>query len=221
MRMFYILLCSGALAQSQIPVVPPSPSPAISPQVSLHSALEQQKASVGRQRESVRRQAETAGTLLMPWQAPPVTADCDPIEDSVVLPLIEDAAQKQKLEPALVRAVIEKESAFHPCAVSAKGAQGLMQIMPATAERLGLRDAFDPRANIDTGSRFLRELLDKYAGDVAKALGAYNAGPASVDASGGIPDISETRDYVDSILKKLDPKRIAPPSSPTPKPTGN
>jgi soluble lytic murein transglycosylase-like protein len=187
----------------------------------MREALEKQKASIVKQQQVVRQQAQTAGVRTAPWASAPVLdADCDPIAEAELAPLVEAAAKKQKLETKLIRAVIEKESGFHACAVSPKGAQGLMQIMPGTAQELGLQDAFDPRQNIDAGSQFLRQLLDKY-GDLAKALGAYNAGPAAVDQAGAIPDISETRDYVDSIMKKLEPTRTVPPSSPTPKPIGN
>lgn len=185
----------------------------------MREALEKQKASIARQEQSVRQQAETAGASLLPWDA--VEPVCDAIEESVVTPLIDQAAKAQKLEPELIRAVIEKESALRPCAVSGKGAQGLMQLMPATAEQFGLDDVFDPKQNIDAGAQFLKQLLDKYSGDLAKALGAYNAGPAAVDQIGAVPDIPETRDYVDAIMKKLDATRTVQPSIPKPKPIEN
>jgi soluble lytic murein transglycosylase-like protein len=75
--------------------------------------------------------------------------------------------------------------------------------MPDTAEQLAVHDVFDPKENIEAGAKYLKQLLDKYKGDLKLALGAYNAGPTTVDQAGGIPDIPETRDYVDSILKKL------------------
>jgi len=80
---------------------------------------------------------------------------------------------------------------------------GLMQLMPATAEQLGILDPFDAASNLDGGARFLRQLLDKYSGDVPKALGAYNAGPEKVDAAGAVPNIPETIDYVRQILAAL------------------
>ncbi|SPE39629.1 Lytic transglycosylase, catalytic (fragment) [Candidatus Sulfopaludibacter sp. SbA3] len=96
-----------------------------------------------------------------------------------------------------------------------------MQLMPATAEQFGLKDVFDPKKNIDTGAQFLKQLLDKYGGDLAKALGAYNAGATVVDQAGGIPDIPETRDYVDAIMQKLDATRTVQPNIPKPKPIEN
>jgi soluble lytic murein transglycosylase-like protein len=118
-------------------------------------------------------------------------------------PLIASAATQHQLEPKLLRGVIDQESAFRPCAVSAKGAKGLMQLMPATIEQFKVGDVFDPRQNIEAGATFLRELLDKYKGDLKLALAAYNAGAANVDKSGGIPDIKETQDYVEAIMKKM------------------
>ncbi len=109
----------------------------------------------------------------------------------------------QGVDPELVRAVIAQESGFRPCAVSAKGAIGLMQLMPATIEELEVQDALDPGQNIDAGTRLLRRLLDRYNGDLALALAAYNAGPARVDDANGIPPISETMQYVSDLLKKI------------------
>ena len=117
--------------------------------------------------------------------------------------LIDDAAKREDLKPGLLRAVVQKESAGRPCAVSPKGAQGLMQIMPATAADLNLSDPFDPKQNIDAGARFLKQLLTKYSGDLSLALGAYNAGAGRVDKEGGVPQITETQDYVADILTKI------------------
>jgi len=87
--------------------------------------------------------------------------------------------------------------------VSKKGALGLMQLMPATVVGLNVEDPFDPKENVDAGARFLKQLLQRYGGDVALALGAYNAGPARVDAAGDVPAIPETMDYVNDILTQI------------------
>ena len=185
----------------------------------MREALEMQKASLARQRLAIRLQAQTAGARMIPDDsAEPV---CEAVGDPVVGPLIEGAAKAQQLDPKLIRAVVAKESGFNPCAVSKKGALGLMQLMPATAEQLGLSNVFDPKGNIDAGSKYLKQLLDRYGGDLAKALGAYNAGPSVVDQAGGTPDIPETREYVDGILKMLDITRTVQPNTPKPKPTEN
>lgn len=113
--------------------------------------------------------------------------------------LILDTAQEHRVPPALVKAVIAAESHFNSQAVSPKGAQGLMQLMPATARGLGVRDPLEARDNVRGGARYLRRLIDRY-GDLSRALAAYNAGPTAVDRYGGIPPYPETRQYVDRVL---------------------
>jgi soluble lytic murein transglycosylase-like protein len=191
----------------------------------MQSSIEKQRAAAALQRESVRKQVEAAASWLGRDPSAPLAAipepACEPIPDATVTPLIESVAKQQTLAPKLLRAVIEQESGFRPCAVSPKGAQGLMQLMPATADRFGVKDVFDPKENIDAGAKFLKQLLDKYGGDLAQALGAYNAGPTTVDQSGGVPQIPETQDYVKAILQKLGVTRTDPPSIPMPKPIEN
>ena len=109
-------------------------------------------------------------------------------------------ARKNNLSPSLVKAVIQNESGYNPRAVSPKGAMGLMQIMPAMAKQYGVTDPFSPDENIGAGVSFLRNLMEKYNGDYKKALSAYNAGENVVDRAGGVPDIKETRDYVQKVI---------------------
>ncbi len=113
--------------------------------------------------------------------------------------LASDAADRYQVDPALVHAIITAESGWNPSAVSRKGAQGLMQLMPATASELGVKDPFDPRDNIEGGVKHLRGLLEKYDGDLDRTLAAYNAGGGAVDRAGGVPNYRETRDYVQKI----------------------
>ena len=113
--------------------------------------------------------------------------------------LIVRVARDNRVEPALVKAVIAAESNFEPWAVSRAGAQGLMQLMPATARRLGVRDPFHPTENVEGGTRYLRTMLDRY-GDLRRALAAYNAGARAVDRYQGIPPYAETRAYVVRVL---------------------
>ena len=153
---------------------------------------------------AARKQSEMA----VQWQlaAPgiePSAADCAPVADLELTPLIDGAAKEHQVEPKLLRGLIERESGFRPCATSPKGAKGLMQLMPATIEQFKVDDAFDPQQNIEAGATYLRQLLDKYKGDLKLALAAYNAGPGNVDKTGGIPDIKETQDYVEGIMKKI------------------
>ena len=110
-----------------------------------------------------------------------------------------ETAERHRVDPVLVRAVIEAESNWDPQAVSSKGAQGLMQLVPGTADDLGVRDPFDPGQNLDGGVRYLRTLLEKYDGDLDKALAAYNAGAGAVDRNGGVPNYRETRAYVQKV----------------------
>jgi hypothetical protein len=107
------------------------------------------------------------------------------------------------IRPDLVRAVIQVESGFNPRAVSPKGAQGLMQLMPATARRFGVSDSFDARQNVMAGTQYLRVLLDQFQGDVSLAVAAYNAGENAVLRYGGIPPYKETRGYVAKIQSYL------------------
>ena len=115
--------------------------------------------------------------------------------------LIRVIADRYDVEYALVKAVIKAESGFNNLAVSRKGAQGLMQLMPDTAAEHQVQDSFLPQDNIDGGVRYLRRLLDRYGGNLVLALAAYNAGPARVDEVGGVPDIAETREYLTRVLR--------------------
>jgi soluble lytic murein transglycosylase-like protein len=118
------------------------------------------------------------------------------------MPIIKHAAQANRLDPALVRAVIVAESACDPEATSKRGARGLMQLMPETARQYGAKNVLDPEQNIHAGSRYLRELSDRYQNDLQLVLAAYNAGPAAVDSSGGrVPPLRETLDYVPKVLR--------------------
>src|SRR5687768_12489991 len=125
------------------------------------------------------------------------------------------AAQRHGLDPNLVLAVVGVESAFQPAAISHKGAQGLMQLMPATARELGVTDPLDPAQNLDGGTRYLRQLVARYGGDLGKALAAYNAGPGAVKRHRGVPPYRETHHYIDRVLKRYQRARSAqPPRTP-------
>jgi soluble lytic murein transglycosylase-like protein len=117
-------------------------------------------------------------------------------------PFIQAAARAMELEPALLRAVILVESGFNERAVSKKGAQGLMQLMPATAQHYGAEDAFDPSQNITAGARYLRDLIDRYDSNLQLVLAAYNAGESAVERHGRrIPPFAETRRYVPRVMR--------------------
>lgn len=123
--------------------------------------------------------------------------------------LIEQAASHHQVDPDLVRAIIQVESNFNPYAVSPKGAQGLMQLIPATARRFGVANPFDPRANIDGGIRYLKYLLGMFDGDLRLTLAAYNAGENNVARRRDVPPIRETQNYVRKIAE-LYPLRVLP-----------
>ena len=115
---------------------------------------------------------------------------------------VAELAARFDLSPALIEAVVWQESRWHAGAVSPVGARGLAQLMPGTARQMGV-DASDPYANLEGGARYLREQLDRFGGDLEKALAAYNAGPGRVESAGGVPQIRETQSYVASIMGRL------------------
>jgi Transglycosylase SLT domain len=123
--------------------------------------------------------------------------------------VVNTASAAYHLDPDLVNSVIHAESGYNAHAISPKGARGLMQLMPSTANKLGVGDVFDPQANVDGGSRYLRELLERYNFDLVKALAAYNAGPQRVEQYQGVPPFRETRAYVARIVHEYNSKKIA------------
>jgi hypothetical protein len=127
--------------------------------------------------------------------------------------VIRSASGTYRLDPDLVNSVIRAESGFNVRAVSPKGAQGLMQLMPGTASQLGVRNTFDPQANVEGGTRYLRELLERYNFDLIKALAAYNAGPHRVEQYGGVPPYYETKAYVARIVRDFNRKKLAAQSA--------
>ncbi len=128
--------------------------------------------------------------------------------------MLKVAGDKHGLDPDFLASVVHAESAYNTRAVSPKGAQGLMQLMPATAAKLGVKDSFDPASNVDGGSKYLRALLDQYNGDVVKALAAYNAGALRVQQYHGVPPYAETRAYVRRIVAEYNRKKAATKPAP-------
>jgi len=139
-----------------------------------------------------------------PLPAPvPMATRTEPMSDEELSPMIKAASEKYGVDEDLIRAVIKQESNGSPVALSPRGAQGIMQLMDATAKQYGVRNVFDPAENIDAGVHFLADLLKRYDGDVEKTLAAYNAGPERVDEAGGVPQIPETQAYVRAIMKRV------------------
>jgi hypothetical protein len=140
-------------------------------------------------------------TVPKPVIPPPATHDLNEV--------IRGASDKHFLDADLIDSVIRAESGFNPRAVSPKGARGLMQLMPQTASTLGVKDSFDPKANVEGGTQYLRWLLDRYNYDLAKALAAYNAGPHRVERYRGVPPYAETQAYVARIIRDFNRKKMA------------
>lgn len=124
-------------------------------------------------------------------------------------PIIEKYAKDFKLDPSLIHSIIATESDFNPKAVSPKGAKGLMQLMPATAARLGVDNSFDPEQNIRGGVQHFRWLMDNFNNDLNLSLAAYNAGENLVQRLGRVPEIKETREYVKKVTRIYDKKQLA------------
>ncbi len=154
--------------------------------------------------------ADSHASIAIPAQTESVKSPS--AKSGPTLPLnqvVNSASAVYHLDPDLVNSVIHAESGFNAHAVSPKGARGLMQLMPGTANQLGVNNAFDPEANVTGGSRYLRELLERYNFDLVKALAAYNAGPQRVEQYQGVPPFRETRDYVARIVHDYNRKKVA------------
>jgi soluble lytic murein transglycosylase-like protein len=177
------------------------------------------EAGLAQQRASVQRQAKSAGASMIPWtpatasaavqnqsimfQPTPFQPLCEPIAQPELSAMIDNAANKNGVAPSVIREVARQESGFRPCVISPKGAEGLMQLMPSTQGQFNVIDPFNPMASLDAGTKLLKQLLDRYHGDLSLALSAYNAGAGTVDKAGGIPRIPETQNYVANILGRL------------------
>lgn len=206
-----LFLLTFAVASAQTPVANPG--------TAMDQSLERQRAAIRKQAAAASARPQSADSwFTTQWSIAPIgelqfgarsasfskpQIPCDPLNPSQANALIRDAAARENLQEDLLRAVIDQESGFRPCAISPKGAQGLMQLMPATAAELGVTDPLDPQQNVNAGARLLKQLLSKYNGDVKLALSAYNAGSGTVDRAGGVPNLQETRKYLASILQKL------------------
>jgi hypothetical protein len=170
----------------ELPVNPPSPRPAPSGPV--------------------------AATASVSGSAPRITrasVQATPAPKRDLSEVVNEASGRYRLDPDLVNSVIKAESGFNVGAVSPKGAQGLMQLMPGTASQLGVPNTFDAQQNVEGGARYLRELLERYDFDLVKALAAYNAGPERVERFGGVPPYYETRKYVARIVKDFNKKKLS------------
>jgi soluble lytic murein transglycosylase-like protein len=174
------------------------------------------KTPVAAQTRSVAAEPKTGRSndfFLLPPPAggPPVYVkpECEPLPVTEVDALVTQAGDAASVSPDLLRSVIKQESGFRPCAVSEKGAMGLMQLMETTASDFGVSNAFDPRENVTAGAKLMRQLINLYDGDLTLALSAYNAGSGKVDPSFGVPQIPETMDYVNKVLSTFRASELA------------
>ena len=149
-------------------------------------------------------EADPLSATSLPAAVAPSQAPVRDLHESVAA-----ASSSTGVDADLIESVIRAESDYHARAVSKKGAQGLMQLMPQTAERLGVKNAFDPDDNIQGGTRYLRDLLLQYKSDLARALAAYNAGPQRVSRYGGVPPYHETHAYVSQVIKDFNRRKLA------------
>lgn len=208
-----IFVLSGVAAFAQETATTPLDTLAQKMQKSIarqQAGVSRMAVSIDRQKESVRRHArqetDAASEDFFNLAPPPRTLAsvdipvCDALPPADVNELVETAARREDVDPGLIRTVMQTESAYRPCALSAKGAMGLMQLMPETAGDLAVNDPFDPEENVAAGAKLLKELLRHYDGDLPLALSAYNAGPAKVDQTMSVPAIPETMNYVQKIL---------------------
>jgi soluble lytic murein transglycosylase-like protein len=179
----------------------------------MQPALEKQRASVRKQAGNWISIGEAGPneSFLIPFPKPPEAvasnisylAPCEPMGEGELDRIVRASAARQNVSVPLIRALIFQESGGRPCAVSTKGAEGLMQLMPEVQREMSVSNPFDPGQSVEGGVRLLRQLLDRYAGDIPRALAAYNAGAGAVDRAGGIPPIAETTNYVKQIVKRL------------------
>jgi hypothetical protein len=156
---------------------------------------------------------KTSASTKKPLVVPPVFTGGD--KPASVSDLVQDAAHRYRVDPLLVDSVIHVESGFNPKAVSVKGAQGLMQLIPATAQRFGVNDPFDPKQNIDAGVHYLKYLQDRFPNDLSLSLAAYNAGEGAVSRYNSVPPYPETADYVNKVKREYTVRqKAANPSRP-------
>lgn len=210
----FLSICTMLQAQSGVTGSPAKNDP---PQVSVIAQKQAASAdvmavAVAKQKASAQAQVGsavssdpffTSGWTTAPvYPIPAVVPACSPMPESDLTSIVAESAKTQDLKPELIRAVIKTESASYPCAISEKGAIGLMQLLPEVAQKFDA-DPLDPKQNVAAGSRYLKQLVTRYKGDLKLALAAYNAGPQRVDQDGKVPDIPETVAYVDAILKNL------------------
>lgn len=204
------------------PLLLAAPAPLLVPTSATSAPSQPQEPAPAPVTVQVVKPAQAAQAPAPPPAAPEIFLPLDfeehGIPEAPFGTLIYQMAERYKLNPYLVAAVVQVESAFNPRAISRKGARGLMQLLPATARRFGLqrkKDLFNPKKNLEAGVKYLKWLSERFSGDAARVLAAYNAGEGAVDRFGGVPPYQETRDYVTRIFGLLG---LVPPAESAPAP---
>jgi soluble lytic murein transglycosylase-like protein len=187
-------------------VTPPAPAATTTPATSTSTATT--PASFAATLATATAPTATAATATAPLAT--AASSASPLDASTPFAAqIDDAAQRNGIDPALLAGLIKQESGFNPAAQSGAGAVGLTQLMPGTAASLGVTDPTDPTQSIDGGARYLAQQLQTFGNDPAKALAAYNAGPGAVQKYGGVPPYAETQNYVKDVMAFADQYRGA------------
>ncbi len=184
-----------------------------SPGQQLYSYLDDHGVQVYTNIPPIGRVMDLAENVRIDWEAQSARAGMSYRTHDSIDSIIEKHARAYDLDPSLIRSIIATESAFDPTAVSPKGARGLMQLMPATVERLGVSNPFDPDQNIRAGVEHFRSLLDLFDNNLVLSLAAYNAGENLVQRLGRVPAIKETQDYIHSITRRYGKKELEPARS--------
>ena len=210
MKYFSALVLSGFPCLFAAVAHPSDPASNITVTKAMQESLKKQRDSLEKQRQAIHRQSagreSATGNPVAEFIDPipdRIQADCPALASETVASLIAAAAKKQTLQAELLHAVMKQESAFKPCAISVKGAQGLMQLMPATARQFHIGNVFDPEQNVQAGAAYLKQLLGRYNGNLRLALIAYNAGPGRADQPTGQPYPLETQNYVANVFAEL------------------
>jgi soluble lytic murein transglycosylase-like protein len=167
------------------------------------------RSSMVQQRFAASAQSKSAGarfpigTPMFLTPPPRSNVKCEALPDSQLDEMAAAAGEREGVSPRVIREVVRQESGGQPCAVSVKGAQGLMQLMPKTQVHFGVENPFNPYESVSAGAKLLKQLLERYQGDLRLALSAYNAGTEVVDRARAVPNILETQGYVGSIVRRL------------------
>ncbi|MCW5965258.1 MAG: lytic transglycosylase domain-containing protein [Bryobacterales bacterium] len=204
----FVLLFGSATVRAAVPEHPAAPRKVTTVRVDPETGR-LVRVRPGATVKSVRTPVALQKSIAKARETARQTPDVDSTE---IRGMIEDTARRHGVDPALIHSVVRVESNYQQKAISHKGAQGLMQLIPATAQRYGVANAFDPTQNLEGGVRYLKYLTERFDGDLRLALAAYNAGEGAVDRHQGIPPYQETQQYVTKVTRELQMRGSAVPA---------